>query len=91
MSPFNNTTVRKTLFYPIIFICLFLFNNTLFADDTCTGDCINGHGEITLGNGDKYEGEFKNDKAEGQGTFTYSSGKKYTGKFKDGQPVKTSK
>ena len=35
--------------------------------------------------GDKYVGEFKDDKPSGQGTYTYSSGHKYVGKFKDGQ------
>ena len=35
--------------------------------------------------GDKYVGEFRDDKPHGQGTYTYVSGHKYVGKFKDGQ------
>ena len=35
--------------------------------------------------GDKYVGEFKDDKQNGQGTFTYASGDKYVGEFKDGK------
>ena len=35
--------------------------------------------------GDKYVGEFKDDKLNGQGTYTHVSGPKYVGKFKDGQ------
>jgi len=41
--------------------------------------------ELTLSNGDKYFGEFKDGKYDGQGTFTWPSGGKYTGKFKDGK------
>ena len=41
--------------------------------------------ELTLSNGDKYFGEFKDGKYDGQGTFTWPNGGKYTGKFKDGK------
>ena len=34
--------------------------------------------------GDKYVGEFNDDKPNGQGTYIYSSGHKYVGKFKGG-------
>ena len=32
--------------------------------------------------GDKYVGEFKDDKPNGQGIYTYTTGHKYVGKFK---------
>lgn len=35
--------------------------------------------------GDKYVGEFKDDKLNGQGTYTYADGTKYVGEFKDGK------
>ena len=35
--------------------------------------------------GDKYVGEFKDDKKHGQGTYSYASGDKYVGEFKDGK------
>ena len=38
------------------------------------GDCANGQGTVTLPNGDKYVGEYKNDKRHGQGTFTGNDG-----------------
>ena len=44
--------------------------------------------ELTMANGDKYVGEFKNDMIQGQGTFTFADGEKYVGEFKDGQFVK---
>ena len=34
-------------------------------------------------NGNKYEGEFKNDKREGKGIMLYNDGDKYEGEFKD--------
>ena len=33
--------------------------------------------------GDKYTGEWKNDKRHGQGTYTHANGAKYVGNFKD--------
>ena len=33
--------------------------------------------------GDKYTGEWKNDKRHGQGTYTHANGDKYVGNFKD--------
>jgi len=33
-------------------------------------DTRNGKGTLTCANGDKYEGEWKNDKKEGKGTVT---------------------
>ena len=44
----------------------------------------NGQGTVTLPNGDKYVGEYKDDKKHGQGTLTSPDGDKYVGKFKDG-------
>ena len=33
--------------------------------------------------GDKYVGEYKDDKRHGQGTYTYANGDKYVGEYKD--------
>ena len=46
-------------------------------------DCV---GTFSFSNGDKYVGEFRNDKIHGQGTFTFSkSGNKYVGEFRNGK------
>lgn len=41
---------------------------------------------ITLPNGAKYVGEFRDDKFSGQGTFTLPNGEKYVGEWRDGRP-----
>ncbi len=45
-------------------------------------DCV---GTMTFPSGNKYVGEFKDNKYNGQGTFTFANGEKYVGEFKDGQ------
>ena len=39
---------------------------------------------MTAPNGNKYVGEYQNDKYNGQGVFTWSDGSKYIGEFQDG-------
>lgn len=52
------------------------------------GDVLNGifhgYGKCTYTNGDKYEGEFKDNKSNGYGTY-YSIGKIHKGQFKGGK------
>ena len=43
----------------------------------------NCFGTLTYASGNKYVGEFKDDKRNGQGTFTFADGEKYVGEFKD--------
>jgi hypothetical protein len=43
----------------------------------------NCFGTLTWPNGDKYAGEFRDDKRTGQGTFTWPDGQKYVGEFRD--------
>jgi len=46
----------------------------------------NCFGTYTFPSGNKYVGEYKNDKRNGQGTFTFpKSGNKYVGEFKNGR------
>ncbi|MFM9992812.1 MAG: caspase family protein [Burkholderiaceae bacterium] len=45
----------------------------------------NCFGTFTQSNGDKYVGEFKDDKFNGQGTYTWINGSKYVGEWKDDQ------
>ena len=47
------------------------------------GNCF---GTYTSANGNKYVGEWKDDKFHGQGTETWPDGTKYVGEFRDGKP-----
>jgi hypothetical protein len=42
---------------------------------------FNGHGIRTWPNGDRYEGNFKDDKKDGNGTYYYADGGKYIGYY----------
>ena len=46
-------------------------------------DFMHGFGIFTWPNGEKYEGQFSNDKLNGRGKFYWASGKYYEGEFKD--------
>jgi hypothetical protein len=45
----------------------------------------NCQGTLTFTTGNRYVGEFKDDKPGGQGTYTFVSGNKYVGEFKSGK------
>ena len=46
-------------------------------------EMLNGQGTYNYADGNKYVGEWKDDKKSGQGTFTFASGNKYVGEWKD--------
>ena len=50
------------------------------SDATRWSNCF---GSWTSSSGNKYVGEWKDDKYNGQGTYTFSSGEKYVGEYKD--------
>ena len=76
--------MRKLSF---IFFILFAGNSIASALPNCPSDASaryhNCFGTYTYAGGDKYVGEFKDDKYHGQGTYTYASGDKYVGEYKD--------
>ena len=43
----------------------------------------NCYGAYTSASGNKYVGEWKDNKHHGQGTYTFASGNKYVGEWKD--------
>ena len=47
---------------------------------------MHGQGTLTLANGTKYVGEWKDGNFNGQGTYTDADGGKYVGEFRDGKP-----
>ena len=49
-----------------------------------------GEGTITFANGDKYDGQWKDDKMHGEGTFTWTNGTvEHQGEWANGKPVRT--
>ena len=42
-------------------------------------------GTTTYPDGEKYVGDFKNDKPNGQGTYTWKNGDEYVGEWKNGK------
>ena len=68
-------------------LLLFSITTNAYALPDCPSDtskfwdkCF---GTIGFDNGDKYVGEWKDDKRHGQGTYTYSNGDKYVGEYKN--------
>ena len=68
----------------ILILVALLWCNVGFAG-CIKGDCTNGYGTYTYANGEKYVGEFIDDRQNGQGTYTHPNGEKYVGKYKDGK------
>ncbi len=53
--------------------------------DPATSFWTNCVGTFIDPSGEKYVGEFKDDKLHGQGTYTFASGEKYVGEYRDGK------
>ena len=51
--------------------------------DSATSFWTNCVGTYTAPSGQKYVGEYKDDKRNGQGTYTFPSGEKYVGEYRD--------
>ena len=50
--------------------------------------CVNqsqGYGTLQYRNGERYEGQWKDDTAHGKGTLTYAGGDKYIGEWAEGK------
>ena len=73
----------------VITILLLSLASAAYALPNCPSDqSVRWHncfGTYTWDAGEKYVGEFKDDKQHGQGTYTYTNGDKYVGEYKDGK------
>ena len=59
----------------------FVTNNYVVED---VNEKFRGHGVLTFPDGDKYDGKWKNGKADGLGVYTFATGTQYKGQFKNG-------
>ncbi len=48
------------------------------------GECANGTGTYYFGNGDRYEGKWKDNNRIGKGIYYFANGDRYEGEWKDG-------
>ena len=62
----------------------FVENKTALKTGCIKGNCVNGKGTKIWPNGDKYNGNWKNEKPHGLGTFKWVNGTKYIGDWKFG-------
>ena len=73
----------------LIALILYAGNATASSLPDCPSDQSkryhNCFGTYTSDNGEKYVGEWRDDKRHGQGTNTFASGEKYVGEWKDGE------
>jgi len=69
----------------IIITMLLLFTSYAFSQQKgcITGDCDNGYGTYSYSNGDKYTGDWVNQKMHGNGAYYYKNGDVYKGQFKN--------
>ena len=75
----------RNLFLLVPFLLLVHVTSVL-ALPTCNGDYRGPcEGSYAWPNGQKYVGEFRDDKRHGHGTFIFASGAKYVGKFRNGK------
>ena len=49
------------------------------------GSCANGTGTYMYSTGERYEGEFRNNRRHGRGTMYYPTGGRYVGEYRDGK------
>ena len=71
----------------LILLSTFFISISVHALPNCPSDTSirwdNCFGTYTYASGNKYVGEWKDDKMHGQGTYTYANGDQYVGAFKD--------
>ena len=74
----------KKHYLPVLLILFYVGDAAALPDCPSSGYFDNCYGEWAFDNGDKYVGEWKDDKNHGQGTYSYAEGDKYVGEYKDG-------
>jgi hypothetical protein len=74
----------RTLNLFLLFFFLFALNSYSLPECNPNSKIWNNcYGTFTSANGNKFAGEYKDDKKHGQGTYTWAEGDKYVGEYKD--------
>ena len=79
---------NQLFFISLLSVILMLFIYDPAFSGCIQGNCSNGQGTFTRGDGAKYVGEFKDDLFYGQGTLTLPNGDKYVGEWKDDKKIR---
>ena len=74
----------KIKFLLLLIIAFFIFPTKAIFCQCIKGDCENGFGVADFENGDKYEGNWKNNKFNGKGKYFVKNGNYLDGEFKNG-------
>ena len=75
--------MMKKHYLPALLFLFYMGDAAALPDCPSSGYFDNCYGSYEADNGDKYVGEWKDDKKHGQGTYTHASGEKYVGEYKD--------
>ena len=62
-------------------------NHIIYYGEIKNNNKKDGYGIGYYSNGNKYEGQWKDDKKDGYGIYYYSNGEKYEGQWKDDKKV----
>ena len=84
----QSSTSHSSL-YPFGLCVVLLLISTQSWAGCISGNCVNGQGTYTYASGDKYVGEFKDDKRNGQGTYTWADGSVEAGIWEKGKFMET--
>ena len=72
--------MKKIAIMTTLFIVAFVYNSNA---QCVKGNCFNGSGTWKYGNGDKYDGQWKDSKMHGYGKYEFENGDRYNGDFHD--------
>lgn len=72
----------------VLSVCLLPVYSFGLEGKCIEGDCANGHGIYVYQEGEKYVGEWKDNKYHGQGTLIETDGRRFEGEWREGEKVK---
>ena len=81
----NKNKIMKKNYLAAILFLFYMGDAAALPDCPSSGYFDNCYGAYEWDNGDKYVGEWKDDKKNGQGTYSYANGDQYVGENKDGK------